>query len=113
VETSPSELWELHLRIADSGPVAVSCKHGGERVTPGVLQVATPCGAIKLIEQLLATFGPGDQLFITARSPDCSLSMWTTTSKAAGLYWCAAALGQLWRAHDSGVFPTLASRRTA
>ncbi|MET0339374.1 MAG: hypothetical protein ABW252_00145 [Polyangiales bacterium] len=56
---------------------------------------------MRRIEALLGEFAQGHQLFITARTHDnardTSLSMWITASKAAGLYWCAAALGQLWR----------------
>jgi hypothetical protein len=47
------------------------------------------------LELLLEPFARGDQLFITARGHDSKISMWTTASRAAGLYWCAAALSQL------------------
>ena len=65
------------------------------------MRIGTPCDALRRIEDLLREFAHGHQLFITARTHDhtrdTSLSMWTTASKAVGLYWCAAALGQLWR----------------
>ena len=93
----PSGLWEIHLRIPADGPVAVACKRGGDRLLNGVVRLSTPAEALELLERLLAVFREGDQLFITARTHDTSLSMWSTRSRAAGLYWCATALSQLWR----------------
>ncbi|MET0343956.1 MAG: hypothetical protein ABW252_23280 [Polyangiales bacterium] len=99
--TSAPELWEVHLRIPPRGPVASATKRAGERLTHRIVRTGTPCDALRRIEELLCEFAHGDQLFITARthdnSCDTTLSMWTTTSKAVGLYWCATALGQLWR----------------
>ena len=98
--TLEPELWEIHLRIPAQGPVAVAGKRAGTRLAgDGVLRMSTPCAALRQIEALLREFGTGDQLFITARTHDTSLSMWVTTSKAIGLYWCATALGQLWRTY--------------
>lgn len=89
-------LWEIHLRITSGAPVSIACKRDGERLTQGVARMTTPAEALQLLETLLERFERGNQLFITARAHDSSLSMWSTGSKAAGLYWCAAALGQLW-----------------
>ena len=97
VMSGPQELWEIHLRIPAEGPVAIASKRGGKSlVGEGVIRLATPFAALRQIEALLSEFGQGDQLFITARTHDTALSMWSTTSKAVGLYWCATALGQLW-----------------
>lgn len=76
--------------------MAISCKRAGERLTPGVLRAPSPAHALRILDQLLLGFAYGDQLFITARCHDSTMSMWTTGSRAAGLYWCAAALTQLW-----------------
>jgi hypothetical protein len=45
---------------------------------------------------VLAPFTSGDRLFITARGDESPISMWTTGSRSAGLYWCAAAIAKLW-----------------
>jgi len=94
--SAPSVLWEIHLRVPPGGPVSLWCKRGGERLTNGVVRT-TPIDALSLLGVLLADFAHGDQLFVTARAGDSKMSMWTTCSRAAGLYWCAAALTQLWQ----------------
>lgn len=70
----------------------------------GVVRMSTPGEALSLLERVLHGFREGDQLFITARTHDTSLSMWSTHSRAAGLYWCATALSQLWRPRGSSSF---------
>jgi len=114
VTQEPARLWEVHLRIPTHGPVAISCKHGGESVSNGVAQTSTPGDALRLIEALLTSFRAGDQLFITARASDSNLSMWRTESKGTGLYWCASALAKLWRSSTQAVGsarpPRLANR---
>jgi hypothetical protein len=97
VTREPTDLWEIHLRIPEHGPVAVACKHGGASVTDGVARVSTPTETLRMLEDLLQQCDDGEQLFITARTHDSALSMWRTSSKAAGLYWCASALAKLWR----------------
>ena len=97
VTSEPSGLWEIHLRIRAEGPVSIACKRGGERLTEGVMKMSTPSDALQMLELLLEHFAEGDELFITARTHGTSLSMWSTQSRAVGLYWCAAALSQLWR----------------
>lgn len=77
--------------------MSVWCKRSGERITNGVVRLNTPAHALRLLDQLLERFVHGDELFITARAGDSKMSMWTTGSRAAGLYWCAAALAQLWK----------------
>lgn len=95
--TEPSGLWEIHLRIPADGPVSIAAKRGGERLTNDVMQMSTPAAALQMLERLLEAFAEGDELFITARTHGTSLSLWSTQSRAVGLYWCAAALSQLWR----------------
>lgn len=90
--------------------MSVCAKRAGEKLTPGVVQLPSPSEALQLLEHLLSSFTHGDSLFITARTHDSSMSMWNTCSKAAGLYWCAAALGQLWQVHKT--LPPLRSART-
>jgi hypothetical protein len=102
VTTEPSGLWEIHLRIPAEGPVSISCKRGGQRLTDGVTRTSTPAEALRTLGLLLEPFQEGDQLFITARSHGSSLSMWSTQSRAVGLYWCATALSQLWRPQKGG-----------
>ena len=96
VRTEPATLWEVHIRVPPDGPLAIACKRGGEQITPGVIRPSSPCDALRLVDNLLARFDSGDQLFITARGHDSKLSMWSTHSRSVGLYWCAAALSQLW-----------------
>lgn len=62
--------------------------------------MSTPSDALRLLETSLMKFAEGDELFITARAEDSTLSMWRTESRAAGLYWCASALTKLWRANE-------------
>jgi hypothetical protein len=97
VSDEPRGLWQVHLRIPESGPVAVAVMRGEERVTDGVLRSETPSDALRMLEQLLQPFRIGEQLFITARTDGAQLSMWRTQSKATALYWCASALAKLWR----------------
>jgi hypothetical protein len=111
VTQEPARLWEIHLRIPTHGPVAVSCKHGGESVSNGVARTSTPGDALRLIESLLTTFNEGDQLFITARASDSNLSMWRTESKGTGLYWCASVLAKLWRTTTQAARPALPRRQ--
>jgi len=94
---APAALWEVHVRVPPGGTVSLWCKRSGDRLTNGVVRMNTPADTLRLLELLLETFAHGDQLFITARAGDSKMSMWTTSSRAAGLYWCAAALAQLWR----------------
>lgn len=54
-----------------------------------------------MLEQLLAPFRSGEQLFITARTHGPQLSMWQTESKATALYWCASAFAKLWRGEQA------------
>ncbi|MDB4986038.1 MAG: hypothetical protein JWN04_1216 [Myxococcaceae bacterium] len=98
MSSEPAILWEVHLRVPARGPLALACKRAGTRLTDGVVRLPRPTEALRVIERLLETFALGDQLFITARTEDCALSMWRTSSKAAGLYWCASALAKLWLA---------------
>jgi hypothetical protein len=96
VSHEPQGLWQVHLRIPERGPVAISVMRGECRITDGVIRPSTPGDALRMLEQLLEPFGRGDQLFITARAKDSRLSMWRTQSKATALYWCASALSKLW-----------------
>lgn len=110
VTSKPSGLWEIHLRIPAEGPVSIACKRGGERLTKGVVQLSTPADVLQTLEQMLEAFAEGDALFLTARTHGgTSLSMWSTQSRAVGLYWCAAALSQLWRPRSGA--PPLADLR--
>lgn len=95
MRTEPATLWEVHIRVPTDGPLAIACKRGGERVTPGVIRPLSPGDALRIVDSLLARFDAGDHLFITARGHDSKLSMWSTHSRSVGLYWCAAALTQL------------------
>lgn len=70
---------------------------GEERVTDGVLRPKTPSEALSMLEVLLEPFRNGEELFITARTNDARLSMWSTQSRATALYWCASAFAKLWR----------------
>jgi hypothetical protein len=97
VSDEPTGLWQVHLRIPESGPVAISVMRGEEHMTDGVLRPETPSDALHQLEQLLVPFREGEQLFITARTNTAQLSMWRTESKATALYWCASALAKLWR----------------
>ena len=108
----PTRLWEIHLRVPADGPLAISCKHGGESVSHGVARMSTPGDALRLIEALLMNFSEGDQLFITARASDSNLSMWRTESKGTGLYWCASALAKLWRSSSRSARPERPTRLT-
>ncbi len=96
----PRGLWQVHLRIPESGPVAVAVMRGDEHVTDGVVRPETPSDALRMLEQLLTPFRSGEQLFITARTNGAQLSMWRTQSKATALYWCASAFTKLWRSPD-------------
>jgi len=86
----------VHLRIATEGVVAVTCKHAGAQLTNGVVRCAHRSDALRLLEDMLKPFATGDQLFIVVRDQESRISLWSTISRAAGLYWCASALAQLW-----------------
>ncbi|MET0286569.1 MAG: hypothetical protein ABW352_18950 [Polyangiales bacterium] len=90
----------MHLRIPESGPVAVAVMRGEEHVTDGVMRPKTPSDALQMLEQILKPFRIGEQLFITARTNGAQLSMWRTQSKATALYWCASAFAKLWRSPE-------------
>jgi hypothetical protein len=100
VSDEPRDLWQVHLRIPERGPVAVAVMRGEEHMTDGVVRPKTPSDALDMLEQLLEPFQNGEQLFITARTNNAQLSMWRTQSKATALYWCASALAKLWRSPD-------------
>jgi hypothetical protein len=97
VSDEPRGLWQVHLRIPEHGPVAISVMRGDEHVTDGVMRPETPSEALRALERMLEPFRNGEQLFITARTNSARLSMWRTESKATALYWCASALAKLWR----------------
>jgi hypothetical protein len=113
VAKESAQLWEVHLRVPTDGPLAISCKRGGESVSHGVARTSTPADALRLIEALLMNFSEGDQLFITARASDSHLSMWRTESKGTGLYWCASVLAKMWRSSTSKAAEPTAPPRLA
>jgi hypothetical protein len=91
-------LWEVHIRVPVEGAVAIACKRGGERLTPEVVRFVQPSDALGVLKRMLERFRNGDELFVTARGHDSRLSMWSSRSRSAGLYWCATAISQLYGA---------------
>lgn len=101
----PTTFWEVHIRVPVGGPVAIACKRGGERLTPEVVRFVQPADALGVLNRMLEQFRSGDELFVTARGHDSRLALWSTHSRSAGLYWCAAAISQLYSASLRGPAP--------